>query len=121
MGEAAEIYRTTLHDPDGQVRSLEMQRAMGDRYGVAESLTGLARSAAESGNLAEAARLLAAAEALLEALGAVLPRRLAASFETSGQLVRGDLDQGELDAAQEAGTALASDELATLSTWSRIG
>ncbi len=77
---------------------------MGDRYGVAESLTGLARSAAERGNLAEAARLLAAAEALLEALGAVLPRRLAASFETSGELVRGGLDQGELEAAQESGT-----------------
>ncbi len=87
--------------------SLLLRRDGGDRQGVAASLQGLARVAAEVGQHAHAARLLGAAAALHEAIGAPRPPAERRDYERTEGLVRVALDATAFDEAWTGGRALS--------------
>jgi predicted ATPase len=90
--------------------ALELAKQRGDKRVAAECLQGIAAAAAANGEAAEAARLFAAAEALLESIGAhpsALERAIAAHFVP---LVRDTLGEERAEAEWAAGRALAAEQ-----------
>jgi non-specific serine/threonine protein kinase len=86
--------------------SLALQQEHGNKQGMAESLAGLASVAAQPQC---AARLFAAVEALLEAVGAPLSPADRVDLERNLAAVRDQLGQGAFAAAWTEGQALAAD------------
>jgi tetratricopeptide (TPR) repeat protein len=86
----AEVAKASEHFHE----SLQLRAKMGAKRGVAESLEGLGALAARQGNGERAARLLGAAEALREMIGAPIPPPERAEHEQAVATAR-DLLEGE--------------------------
>jgi hypothetical protein len=93
--------------------SLTLRRELGDKYGIIESLEGLAGSAVAQGQLEQAARLLGAAAALRQATGAVLSPRAHARSERYLSVVQAGLDEAVFAAAWITGQAMTLEQLLT--------
>jgi hypothetical protein len=91
-------------------QSLRLNRAIGDRRAIAACLTALASVAQVSGQLARAARLLGAAEAILSDMAALLLPADAAESAHTIQALRGQLGDASLAAAWAEGRALSQDQ-----------
>lgn len=92
---------------------LALCRQIDDRRLVTWYLVGLARMASAQGRAAGAARLLGAAEALLELLGSSLPEFMSASLESSQSVARTALDEETFAAAWAEGRAMALEQALT--------
>ena len=90
--------------------SLAARRALGSRLGIAESLEALALVEAPAGP-ERAARLLGAAGALREAIGAPLPPAERAQQERAAAGARAGLGEAAFTAAMVVGRALPLDEV----------
>jgi predicted ATPase/class 3 adenylate cyclase len=89
------------------LESLAIRRELGDRRGVAVCLEGLVGIIVRSeAGKERAARLLGAAEALREALGAPLPPVHRAEYQRNVAAVRAALDEQALAAAWDEGRAM---------------
>jgi hypothetical protein len=87
-----------------------MRRELGRWLEIAESLEGLARLAGDGGRMERAARLLGAAEAIRDALGAPLPPVRRAEYEQCVAEARAALGEEALAAAWAQGKALSVDQ-----------
>lgn len=88
--------------------SLLLRKEMGDRQGLAEALEALAAAAASAATTADyerSARLLGAAQALRQAIGAPVPAIERAEHEQLVALLRGALGATEAGSAAPLGTA----------------
>ncbi len=86
--------------------SLGLRRAISDRLGIAECLEGLATVAVGQHQPERATRLLGAAEALRQAIGAPLPPVERLAFEATMQAARAPLGEQAFATAWAAGRAL---------------
>ena len=86
--------------------SLGIRREVGDRIGIAHCLAGLGGVAWLQAQPERAARVLGAAEALLEALGARLDVNERDLYDRTVAALRGHFDAGRFAAAWAAGQAL---------------
>ena len=86
--------------------SLALQREVGEKRDIAECLEGLAGVAGEQGRAERATRLLGAAEALREEVGAPLPPADRARYERSVAAVRAGLDEETFESAWAQGRAM---------------
>lgn len=84
-----------------------MQREAGNKQGIAECLVGLAGLAAVAGQPERAARLFAAAEALLDAIGAPLSPADRAESQRDLAAARAQLDSAAFAAAWDAGQVMS--------------
>ena len=83
--------------------SLALRRELGDKHGLAECLEGLAGVAVAQQHLERAARLLGAAAALREAIGAPLSPREQARYDRDMSALRADLGEAAFAAAWATG------------------
>ncbi len=90
--------------------SMTLRRELGDRHGVAECMEGLAAVAAAIGNGQDAVRLMAAADALREAIGAPRPPSEEAEHRRRGASARVALGESAFAAASAAGRALSLEQ-----------
>jgi tetratricopeptide (TPR) repeat protein len=90
--------------------SLIRYRELKDKNGIAFCLAGLAGLAGAEGQMERAARLLGAAEALLEATGARLIAADRAEYDHNVAIVRAQLDEAAFAAARAEGRAMATDD-----------
>jgi len=90
--------------------SLIRYRELKDKNGIAFCLAGLAGLAGAEGQPERAARLLGAAEALLEATGARLIAADRAEYDHNVTAVRAQLDEAAFAAARAEGRAMATDD-----------
>ena len=90
--------------------SLALRRELGERLGIAECLEGLATVAAGTGQPERAARLLGAAEALREAIGAPLPPVDRPDHDDDDSATRAALGEAAFAAAWAAGRALTVEQ-----------
>jgi predicted ATPase len=90
--------------------SLIRYRELKDKNGIAFCLAGLAGLAGAEGQPERAARLLGAAEALLEATGARLIAADRAEYDHNVAVVRAQLDEAAFAAARAEGRAMATDD-----------
>ena len=90
--------------------SLALYREVGNEDGIAYCLAGLAGVAGAEGQPERAARLLGAAEALLEASGTHLIAADRAEYDHNVATVRAQLDEAAFAAAWAEGRALAADD-----------
>jgi tetratricopeptide (TPR) repeat protein len=86
--------------------SLALYRDQGDQRGIAECLVGLAGVLAELKQPETAARLLGAAHALREEIGARIWLANQPDYERSLAIIRGQLEEGAFTAAWTAGETL---------------
>jgi predicted ATPase/DNA-binding CsgD family transcriptional regulator len=99
---------------DSFVRSLALQQDLGNAQGVAECLAGLGGTVAAAGGPDRAARLLAAAAALLDRIGVPLAPADQAAMERDIGAARKRLGGPEWESAWTAGHALSADEAVEL-------
>jgi DNA-binding CsgD family transcriptional regulator/predicted ATPase len=92
--------------------ALARRREFGDRRGLVECVEGLAGIAA-AGQAERATRLLAAAAAARQALGAPLPAGGRAAYQHAVEGARGALEASQFAAAWEVGRVLTLDEACT--------
>lgn len=97
-------------------QSLTGARERDDRYGCAFGLIGFARVAVDDGDADTAARLLGAAEALLDSDGIVLDPADAPEYERTVDLARTQLGMTAFERYRAAGRALAIDDAIALAT-----
>jgi hypothetical protein len=90
--------------------SLALYREVGNEDGIAYCLAGLAGVAGAEGQPERAARLLGAAEALLEATGVRLIAADRAEYDRNVAAVRAQLDEAAFAAAWAEGRAMAADD-----------
>jgi len=86
--------------------SLVVFQEIGEKRGIAYCLEGFAKVAARSGDASSAARLLGAAEALRQAVGAPLTGTELSELDQDVVVTRERLDEGIFDAAWEEGRAM---------------
>jgi hypothetical protein len=86
---------------------------VGDKAALAGCLEGLAGVAATAGGAARAARLLGAADALRQAIGAPLPVAYQTDVDRYLARARAALDPAAFSAAWTAGRALRPDDAIT--------
>jgi len=86
------------------------QREAGNRQGVAEGLSGLAGLAAATGQLARAARLFAAAEALLDSIGAPLAPADRVESDRDRRATQAGLDAATLTITRAEGLAMTLEQ-----------
>ncbi|MBI3973469.1 MAG: adenylate/guanylate cyclase domain-containing protein [Chloroflexi bacterium] len=91
-------------------QSLALQQEAGDRWGIIECLEGLARVAGAQGQLEWGARLLGAAEALREAIGAPLPPADRADYDRDVAVVRAGLGEATFATAWAEGRAMSLEQ-----------
>jgi predicted ATPase/class 3 adenylate cyclase/Tfp pilus assembly protein PilF len=91
-------------------QSLVLRVQLGTKLGVAESMRGLALVAESVGQLEKCVRLLAAAEAIRESVGAALNPDQAAGFDRVLTDIRKALGETAFSASWEAGNALGDEE-----------
>lgn len=91
-------------------QALALQKEHGDKRGVVDSLEALAGLAAAQESYTEAARLLAAAESLREAIGYVRYPVDRSAYEADLTLLRDGLGEQALEAAWAEGAALSLEE-----------
>jgi len=108
-----------LRGDDEQARdllkeSLALSGELGDGLNAAESLDGLACTAAARGEAGRAARLFGAAEALREAMGIPLPSAARALREPYTRAARSRLDEVEWTRRWEEGRAMSQEEAVAL-------
>ena len=96
--------------------ALAMRREFGDRRGLVECVEGLAGVAAVTGQAERAVRLLAAASAARETLGAPLPAGARAGYEQAVASARGTLGADRFAAAWAVGRVLTLDEAGVLAS-----
>jgi tetratricopeptide (TPR) repeat protein len=101
--QAAERFRASLQ------HFLELP----DKLGIAYGLAGLASLAGPDGQPERAARLLGAAETLLDATGAHLPSAERAGHERNVLAVRAQLGEAAFVAAWDAGRAMTTEQAIT--------
>jgi non-specific serine/threonine protein kinase len=105
-------------DPAGArarfLESLRLQRELGNKQGIAECLAALAGLAGELGRPERAARLAAASSALLDAIGVPLAPADASVLMRDTDMIRTQLGPRDWDAAWTAGSALTTEQAATL-------
>jgi DNA-binding CsgD family transcriptional regulator len=89
--------------------TLMVRQHSGERFGIAVSLMGLGGVAVVQEHPAQAARLLSAAQALLDAIGAVLESVDQTEMDRGITTVRAVLDPNTFAAAWAAGQALAQE------------
>ncbi len=103
LGRTVEARADLLH-------SLRLNHAMGTQRELAETLEALGRLAAREGDGAPAARLLGAAAALRESLGAPLPPADLPRVEHSLTVARGQLGDAAFSRALAEGRAMTPDD-----------
>jgi len=106
LGLQGEIALSRGDKNDAQVKfteSLRLRRASGDRLGIAECLEGLARIEAARVPAERVARLLGAAEAIRNGIGASLPQADAGPYEAMITVLRQRLPAEGFEAAWAAG------------------
>jgi serine/threonine-protein kinase PknK len=89
--------------------SLVIGRELGVRWGICTSLMGLGGVAVGMGQVERGARLLGAAEALLEAIGAVLAPDDRVVYEQGVASARAQLSEEEFDKAWAEGRGASHD------------
>lgn len=89
--------------------SLELYRALDDRRGVAQSLEGLAAVLFAAGRLRESARVLSAADALREGLGAPLARSDRQEYDRTLKSLKAALSSGDFNEEWRLGRTLDAD------------
>jgi predicted ATPase/DNA-binding CsgD family transcriptional regulator len=92
------------------LESLRLQRDLGNKQGIAECLAAFAGLAGDTGRPERAARLAAAATALLDAIGVRLAPADEAVLARDIDVLRSRLGQREWDIAWAAGRMLTTDE-----------
>ncbi|MCG3118069.1 MAG: Serine/threonine-protein kinase PknD [bacterium] len=90
--------------------SLHLSKETGNRLGVANALLGFGRLSQRNGNLNQAARLFAVAEALHIAIGAPLPAFVRTRFDREVSSVRAALGEKSFAAEYAAGKNMAAEE-----------
>jgi hypothetical protein len=93
--------------------SLALRRELGDKHGLAESLEGLAGMAVAQQQLERAARLLGAAAALREAIGAPLSPRERVRYDRDVSTVHAGLDEAAFAAMWAMGKAMPPEQIIT--------
>jgi hypothetical protein len=93
--------------------SLTLRRELGNTHGLAECLEGLAGVAVAQQHLDRAARLLGAAAALREAIGAPLSPREQARYERDLSAARAGLGEVAFAAAWATGQATPLEHVST--------
>lgn len=96
------------------VDSLELYRARDDRRGVAQCLEGLAAVLLAAGRLAASARVLSAADAVREGLGAPLAGSDRGEHDRTVEALRAAMRPEEFDAEWQAGRKLDAEEAVRL-------
>src|SRR5262249_7720089 len=94
--------------------SLEIQRELGGKAGIAGALENVAGLACGLQRWAEAARLYAAAEALRGAIQAPRPGSQSQDYERNLAALRGALDGAAFDSAWNAGRVMPLEEAVAL-------
>jgi hypothetical protein len=110
LGEVARRQGEVARAEALQREALALHRERGDPRRCAEGLEQLASTVGVAGQGERAARLLGAAAALREALGAPQPAQDRADMEQAVAAVRGALGEKTWVAAFEAGQALTLEE-----------
>ena len=103
-GEAKALFRAAL----------EIYRELGNREGIGLCLSGVAAGLAADGLMIAAARLLGAAEKLLESVGAQLNPADEHAWQQAVSRVRDELDEAMFAAAWEIGRELPLDRVIAL-------
>jgi tetratricopeptide (TPR) repeat protein len=105
---------TLLKESLALFRELGDKPGIGTRGGLADCLERLARVAVAEGQPERAARLLGAAEALRDALGAPLPPADGAEYQRDVTVIRAGLGEEAFAAAWAAGRAMSLEEAVTV-------
>ncbi|GAC1629146.1 MAG: hypothetical protein NVS4B2_10940 [Chloroflexota bacterium] len=90
--------------------SLQLQHELGNKQGIAECLAALGGLASDCGDFRKAARLLAAASRVLEAIGAPLAPADRVEFKRDVEAAQSSLGELAWQAASEQGRALTVEE-----------
>ena len=111
----AHMGKVALRRHDNDVRalfeeSLALRKELGDKVGISKCLAGLAATGCAQGKPEWGARLLGAAEAILQRVGAQLDPDDQSEYEYYVELARCKLDEAQFAAAREQGHAMAEEQ-----------